>query len=480
MKLKNIFAPGLWLGAAIGLTACIGGSGNNLAGIGGTGITATGTITGFGSIFVNGVEFETGSASVLVDDNPGGEGDLQLGMVVTVTGTVDTSGTTGSATAVEYDDEVQGPVLDVPTDPTGDGQMLQFTVLNTTVLADRVATVFDDAVSFATLAQNDYVEVSGFVDPTGVLHATRIEGQGVFAAGSSEVEIKGTASNVSGNTFDIGSYRVDAATADLSDVAGGVITTGNAYEIKGTLVGTDITATAVKDNDDVHDEDVDKASVEGIITDFVSASSFKVDGLPVDATGATLEPSSLLLADGVEVEVEGPIVSGVLQADKVQGEDGNVELAARVAGVSTSAGTITLQYVNAAVTLLVDSQSSLRDDRGIIDPYALADVAVGDFLEIEAILNDVGDLIAREVRRHSPDDQLLQGPVDSCDGTSISILGVSFSLLDGTTSFEDEHENPVYADAAAFCADVNARNLFVTVKDEIIADGIADGAELAD
>ncbi len=481
MKLTTLLGPGLLLGTALGLAACVGGSGGTLAGIGGTGITATGTITGFGSIFVNGVEFETGTADIVVDDNSAGEGALQLGMVVTVTGTLDDNGTTGTASAVEYDDEVQGPVLDVPVDPTGDGLELRFTVLDTTVLADRVATVFDDGVTFETLAQGDYIEVSGFADQAGVIHATRIEGEGTFVPGSSVVEIKGTASNVVGSNFDLGSYSVDASAADLSDVAGGVIVAGNAYEVKGTLVGTDITATAVKDNDDLHDEDVDKASIEGFITDYVDDGNFSVAGQAVDASSATLEPTSLVLANGVEVEVEGPIVSGILQATKVQGEGGDVELAATVQSVSPLAGTVTLQYFTGTVSVHIDSQTSLRDDTGEIEPYTLADVTAGHFLEIEGLVDDSGNIVAREVRRHDLDDDVLQGPKDSCDGTSIVLFGVSFSLVNGTTSFEDENEDDTaYADAAAFCDDVNARNPIVQIKDEVTPDGIADAAEVED
>ena len=55
-------------------------------------ITSTGTITGFGSVFVNGIEFETGSSSFDVDDNPSSsEDDLAIGMVVTVVGGVSPS-----------------------------------------------------------------------------------------------------------------------------------------------------------------------------------------------------------------------------------------------------------------------------------------------------------------------------------------------------------------------------------------------------
>jgi hypothetical protein len=73
------------------LTGCGSGGGEatvSTAGSGSGSAAATGTITGFGSVFVNGKRFETDHASFLVDDQPGTQSDLKLGMTVAVTGTL--------------------------------------------------------------------------------------------------------------------------------------------------------------------------------------------------------------------------------------------------------------------------------------------------------------------------------------------------------------------------------------------------------
>ena len=67
----------LLLPLVIALSSCGGGGGGGggggLAavstggGIGGTGVTSSGTVDGFGSIFVNGVEYETDEAQILID-----------------------------------------------------------------------------------------------------------------------------------------------------------------------------------------------------------------------------------------------------------------------------------------------------------------------------------------------------------------------------------------------------------------------------
>jgi len=481
----NIFRSGVIGLLAVLLPAC-GGGGGNVAGIGGTGITTSGTITGFGSIFVNGIEYQTGGAQITVDGSDGSEVDLGLGMVVLVTGTVNDDGITGTADSVVFDAEVQGPVGDDPFDPTGDGNKLWFTVLGITVEADRTATVFDGGASFATLAQGDYIEVSGFFDQDGVLHATRIEGKGGYQEGVSGIELKGTAVNADPGlkTFELGSFTVDYSLLEPGSlqVTGGIVTDGMRVEVKGTLTGSDITPTRIEEDDDGFGEDVDRASVEGIVTNYISDGNFRVAGVQVDASDATRVPVSLVLANGMEVEVEGPIVAGVLQATGVEARGGDVELAAQAGSASVVDNTITLQYHGELVTVQVDSRSSLRDEVGADEFLSLAEIGPGDFLEIHAVLDDGGNIVAGEVHRVSETgDDVLQGPADGCDGSSVTIFGVSFTLLNTVTSVANENEVDVYGGSTvAFCNDLNARGLYVKVKDEDPADGTADEAELED
>jgi hypothetical protein len=478
MNFSNGLKQGVYMTVAALLLACGGGGGGNVAGIGGTGITASGTITGFGSIFVNGVEFETGNASIVVDDNPGVESDLRLGMVVTVTGSLNAGGATGTATMVAFDDELQGQIQTVPADPTGDGRKLGFTVLGVSVMVDKVSTVFANGVTFTSIAQGDFIEASGFVDQAGVLQATRVEGKGVFTPGVSEIELKGTATNAAGNSFTLGSFNINTAGADLSGVPGGAVTSGMSVEVKGTLNGNTIDASRVKLNDDLPGANLAKVSIEGIVTNFVSNSSFRVAGQAVNAANAVFIPAGLVLGNGVEVEVEGPVVNGTLQAISVETRGGNVELEAAVQGVSNVNGTITLQYFTGTVTVQVDSQTSLRDDLGVFDPFSLSQVVASDFLEVRGSLDGAGNIIASEIRRDTADDDILQGPFTACDGTSVTLFGVSFSLVNGVTTFQDENDQAVYANASAFCADANNKGLFVKVKDDVVANGIADEAEL--
>ncbi|HED16960.1 MAG TPA: hypothetical protein ENI64_09150, partial [Gammaproteobacteria bacterium] len=120
MKRRSIFLALAVLAVTI-LSSCGGGGGGTFAGIGGTGITSSGSITGIGSIYVNGVEYNVDSAAITVNGNVSSTpAELKVGMVVTVTGTLDSAGsTTGTANTVVYDNEIQGPVVG-KVDPNGD------------------------------------------------------------------------------------------------------------------------------------------------------------------------------------------------------------------------------------------------------------------------------------------------------------------------------------------------------------------------
>ena len=96
---------------ALLLVSCGGSSNTQLGGIQGSGTgVAYGPVTGFGSIFVSGVEYTTSNAQISVDDQVGSESQLLVGQVVTVKGAINADGKTGTATQVTFSGEVAGAV----------------------------------------------------------------------------------------------------------------------------------------------------------------------------------------------------------------------------------------------------------------------------------------------------------------------------------------------------------------------------------
>ena len=325
----------------VALNGCGGGGNSTLAGIGGTGKIASGTITGFGSIFVNGVRYDIDNAAIEVndDDSPGlSQDDLRIGMVVTVTAEVfDTNGDgdddSGIASQVVYDNEIKGPVSEL-VDP-GNGLTKSFSVLGVNVIVDVIETEFDDSdaqgFSFLTIAEGDVVDISGFFDGANVLNASYIEKTDDFVAGESEIEIKGTpdpgTDAGAGDSFILDGVTVNIlADADLREVPGGRVTDAMFVEVEGTLISDNpltVDAFRIEQEQEGLDDDAGEAELEGFVSDFVDISNFRVDDQLVDASDAEFKPADLdlRLSDGTKVEVEGIIMGGILFAEKVEVED---------------------------------------------------------------------------------------------------------------------------------------------------------------
>lgn len=166
--------------AALALAACGGGDSGSLAppppddgdtgGIDRSGLRVLGSISGFGSVIVDGVRFDTSAATIEVDDEPATEDDLKTGEIVFVAGEIDDDGNATAATVVT-DDLLRGPIESI------DLVVGTFVVLGQTVQVE-VDTAFDDAVpnnGIDGLAVGQAVRVDGFLSPEGRIIATRVE-----------------------------------------------------------------------------------------------------------------------------------------------------------------------------------------------------------------------------------------------------------------------------------------------------------------
>ncbi len=463
------------------LAACGGGGGDDNggstdSGTTGTNITTQGVITGFGSVYVNGVRYHTGSSDFTIDDNPGLESDLRLGMVVTVTGTLNDDGT-GNASRIVFDNELQGPVTNLVSNP--DGQTRTFTVLGITVQVDRVETSFHD-IGFDTLAEGDLVEVSGFYDGSLVLNATYLERKSDFTPGISEVELKGSVSQHGNGQFQLNGvlvmYDPSGASTLLLDLPNG-LSDGMFIEVKGTLDGNgDLQAVRIsREDSSSFDDNVSKVSLEGIITDYVDDSNFRISGTLIDATNAAFTPATLTLGNGIKVEAEGPMVNGVLQAITLgaRGGDG-VQISARVQSVSAVNSRLTLNLLNGQVTVHTDNRTRMEDKTDAVDSLSLNDLASGDYLEVRGLIDGNSRILLTELRRDDPDDVILQGPVEHFEAhNSITLLGVTL-FVSASTQYKDTNDNPISADA--FYSGLSVGSL-VKMKDSEPGDGTANEVE---
>jgi len=471
------------LSLAIAVVACGPGGSSGVAGIGGSGYISSGSVTGFGSVFVNGVEFETDSAIFDIEGDPGTQDDLAIGMIVKVDGSINEDGITGTATSISFDDELQGPVSAIV--PIGnDGVKSTITVLGVNVIIDSSSTTFDsDSVvfDFKTIAVNNNVEVSGFFDSNGDIQATRVELKDVVFDANSIVEIKGTITGLSGTTFTLGGLTVNASSATLDDLPGGLVNE-QLVEVKGTFVTATNTINATKvEAEDDSVEDTEDFEIEGLVTDYVDDSNFKINGIiAVDASTATREPATLTLENDIRIEVEGAIVDGKLIATEMELEGGSIKVHANVTDVDVAAGTFELTPVlsQPPITVTVTTGTQLEDDVNEIEPFTLNDLVVDDFVEVQGFDDGAGSITATEVDVKEQGDVKVQGIIQSgASAGSIKVFGVEFMIQDpGETKFEDDNDMPIsqtdFFNAVVFDTTV------VKVEDEITVNGIADEIEI--
>ena len=296
------------------LWACGGGVGS-----GGTGGFASGPITGFGSVIVNDVRFDDSSPTIDISDADGvrrSRDDLRLGMTVEVESGAITTDANGVATAqasrIRVESELRGPVLAVDA---GTGS---FTVLGQKVVV-TAATVFAESINgglsgLTGAGAPAAVEVYATFDAaTNSYRALRVDP----AAADAALRLRGPVQQIdnAAQTVRIGNanYSIGALTQPPSGLAAGQIVrlqlqpASGAGNLAVKSWGSTVQPVA----------DTDAVKLRGVVSAFTSLSNFSVDGRRVDGSAASVNSSGGAVALGARVDVEGPVVGGVLRATKV-------------------------------------------------------------------------------------------------------------------------------------------------------------------
>lgn len=443
------------LAASAAVLGCIGSDSSvaDNGGIGGTGVSQGG-VDSFGSIFVNGIEWDLTGATITIDGVAATESDLRVNMQVRVIGEIDPSGTTGVATSVTYDTTLMGPVASAPTLLVPDGSRVSLDVLGRTVIVDDADVSFGPGLSIATLAQDQLLRISGHVEAGGTVRATRIDLLGTFPVAVA-TEIEGIVSNLVKNPdgsgiFDVGpiTVRYTAATP-FSGTSAAALANGDAVDVSGDLrvSGTELDADEIEAVEDLFGTtDFEDIEIVGVVSNFVSNADFEVGGVSVDASTATFEPAGLMIADGMLLEVEGSLESGVLTATSVEDEDAepggssSVAIEAELASIDT----VARELVVLGVTVAADGDTELEDERDGEANFGFDDLVVGDWIKVEGEQTAPGQALAASIKRKAAEaDVRLKGPVTALDpfAPSLDVAGQPIPV-DGMTSYEDGLGNP--------------------------------------
>ena len=407
------------IAAAMLLAAC---DGPLVAGIQGSGspaaAAAEGPITGFGSVFVNGVEYITSNAQILIDHQPATEAQLHAGQVVVINGSVNADGTTGTATEVTFDADVRGPVsqIDLTTNT--------LVVLGQTVRITG-STLFDDTLQPADLTSlqaGAFVEVSGFADDAGEIVASRVD----LESAGSNLQVKGgiDALNTAAHTFQINGLTVDYSASSAMPA----VSNGSVVEVQGTtLTSTGVfAATHAYLQQGLGTTTNQRLDIDGIITTFTSSTSFALLGQSVTTDANTqFVLHGVTLGLDVEVDVQGTVnASGALVAKKVEAKPQSLGLVRGLVDSVTAAS----NSVSVLGVTITTSTSTELDDKSSqhVKLFRLTDLRAGDYVEVHGTEGQPGTLSASTLQRDNAENRsYLQGTALNVAAPGFTILGVT-------------------------------------------------------
>ncbi len=383
------------------LLASCGPSPQAGGGIGGTGNTASvasGPITGFGSVFVSGYEYDTATTAMTVDGKPGSQSDLKKGMVVLVNATLTHNYGTNdppqrTANRLLYEDTAEGVVQSVAQDGSS------LVVLGQTVVI-TATTIIDDTVPgqnvLSLVPGQNLLEISGFVTGDGIIVGTFVELKSIDPKTETpDYEVKGFIKNhdFTRKTFEIGSLTVDYRNADLKDMQrqSSNIWNGTLVDVRGSQVssessssyGVRLTANRVKP-EELGSTDSEGTEIEGFVTRMLGPGDFFIGNVHVQTSADTTYEGGTLndILDDARLEVQGPLVGGIVNATKVEFE-GETELQANVATINSNDNTATLIGL-AGLVVQFDGKTALH---GQGNPRRLTDLHRGDHLQIHGRLH---------------------------------------------------------------------------------------------
>ncbi|HTN35074.1 MAG TPA: DUF5666 domain-containing protein [Marinobacter sp.] len=425
-------------------------------GIRGTG-SSVGPVSGFGSVFVNGVEFFTDrilNQKVISNDGVESESDLEKGMILRINGEWQKDGT-GHAESMEYDDSLRGTISNLSASAAD--RRLEFTIHNKPVFADTQTVL--QGKSFADFANGDYVRISAWRQADGKYRASYI---GILPADYAEqlkttcavggqndcypIEVEGPVDkgSLTGTQFTMNALTVNFSGAEFTGgLSAETLEQGAVYEVEGELIGGVLHAGRIQKNDfrryQRGGDDIELAGP--VSSDYDSSSkSFGLNGLTIRITKDT-DMEGLTLNDlkaGLLVQVEGEFVSeAVVEASEIEVREGDAEIEGTVDGQCPAfqncltVGGVRIQVTSR--TIITDDENDKRLTIADLLYYSPASKFV--LVEVSGLerKDEFGQVyvealqIEREISDDQEDEYEIEGRLSSVTGEYIKMLGVKIN-----------------------------------------------------
>jgi len=404
-------------------------------------VVARGVITELGSIWVNGVEYETPDGGMYSDDDSSSSvANYKVGQVVSVRGRRNDDGVSGTADEVEYEAEIEGTA--------SAGKILGITIVRTSKT---------NAPGVPTLLNGTRYEVSGICIDNFTLEATYIKEDD---DSDSDDEIKGYVRNDLVASFEVRGITFNwTGTPDVSN--------DDFVEVHfGSCTGTSPNVTCQAIKVELEDDFFDRAEgleveIEGAVDLSTSGcpaeAEFKVDGVCIDSTS---KPAQWLdgltefadLAQGSRVEAEGHMVGTApnhyLRADKVKGRGNRVRISSVAENVDTVACTFTLIEGNISVTVL-DCDNAFEGETALGGISLSILNLEGEEVEVRGVRTDAQAMMALRVKgddlsgggdRHEIRAEVDLGGADGASGR-VTVMGI---VSQGSPATELEVDDTLY------------------------------------
>ncbi|MCP5207868.1 MAG: hypothetical protein H7A01_11730 [Hahellaceae bacterium] len=411
------------------------GSSGSPGGIDRGGVTI-GTISGFGSVIVNGIKFNTDNANIFDGSDPTDESRLDVGQVVMVTGDIDSKTSTGVASSIVLTTELIGPVTAI--DATNQtvtilGQLVQ---LNNDTLFDQ------ENASIDSLKIGDYLRVYGLRASSEIV-ASRLEHE----TDMMNVDVRGKIESLDLNLqrFEINEQVIDYSMVSLDDLTKRALQDGLFVRVTATtlLEGVVLAEVIINETDRFKLEEKTDVELEGVIDSSPGAGEFLLSGYRVkfDAERTEIEggDESEIVA-GMRVEVEGIVnADGEIFADEIKIKtSANARIEGTVQFVDLASKTLIVEGLTLSTT---ETTQFLDKSDAKVRKFSLADIGVGDKVEAKGYMS--GEvLIVNQLRRESADDEInLEGEVSAFSNEDIVVNGIQVLITDETQVDKDFWED---------------------------------------
>jgi len=402
--------------------------------------TSSGVVSGFGSVYVNGLRYVTENSSIIENGTESSEEALKVGMKVTIKANQSASNDP-TAIEVKYIADAIGEIKDI------DLAASSLTILGQTYLITDASKF--EGVAFNELRENVPVELSAFENANGSFTVTYLTTRDDI----SEQQLIGTVSKLKKleKTFFIGDLAVNYTNADVQ----GGLYDGSTVSIKSDigLVGSEFIA------DEVNVQGLvlvigGTLTVAGFVENTYDINEGKV--IEIDGRNFLLTDESEFGQgdeDDLRVGSQVNLIATVIDSDEELPyypiTDIRVELGNDISLEGIVEATSDQSFTMFGKVFTVDGYTQYEDDsEQALRNFNFTDIAIGDRLEVDAFGVD-GALISRNIEREETgaieqDTHEIEGVVDdiNIDLVSFSVKGIQI-LTNEQTDFEDAFVNSV-------------------------------------